>query len=270
MSHDYAFLRGLSAYEVLNVSEQASDEEIHLAYRRMIAQNHPDRAGSALFAQLLNDAKHVLLNDRAAYDAWRRATVDPAANNWPPPPSNGHSAPAPSGPRYVPTDGRPPYFVPPGAFPVRPPAAVPQPNRPGGPRTALRNPAHATAFGPERLSGRMRQLAEQAQRDLFAVFGAATSDTQRETYIRTADLLAALRFYRDIVAPAFTDDMLSAGLAARPADFLHQIIDHYRRAPQSAERDQAISVIVDVDQSSSAGVLVAMVRLTIEKLAGRA
>jgi hypothetical protein len=124
--------------------------------------------------------------------------------------------------------------------------------------------------GPLCFTGRMRELATQAQHDVFAVFGAATSQTQRQTYIRTADFLAALRIYRDIVAAAFTDDLISAGLAGKPAQFLAQCIDNYRQAPGSPERDQAISVIAAVDQSSDAGVLVGMVRLTIEKLAGRA
>jgi hypothetical protein len=111
----------------------------------------------------------------------------------------------------------------------------------------------------------MRQLAEEAQRDVFAAFGAATNEVQRETYIRTADFLAALRIHRDIVAAAFTDDLISAGLGGNPAQFLAQFIHNYRQAPPSPERDQAISVISFVDQSPTAGVLVAMARLTIEK-----
>jgi hypothetical protein len=115
----------------------------------------------------------------------------------------------------------------------------------------------------------MRQLAQEAQCDVFAVFGAAANETQSETYIRTADFLAALRIYRDIVAAAFTDDLISAGLAGKPAHFLAQFVDNYHQAPPSPERDQAISVISSVDQSPSAGVLVAMARLIIEKRAGR-
>jgi hypothetical protein len=58
-------------------------------------------------------------------------------------------------------------------------------------------------------------------------------------------------------------------LAEKPADFLRLFVHNYRQARPTAERDQAIAVISDVDRSPNAGVLVALVRLTIEKLAGR-
>jgi curved DNA-binding protein CbpA len=284
VSRDYANLRGISAYEVLGVPEQADAEEIRLAHRRLIAQIHPDHAGSELFAQLVNDAKHVLVNERADYDAWRRASATSsqsqaeAPDPWNQAPKSGSQSWAPPsdppsavnlGPRYVATDGRPPYFVPPGAMPhaPRPPLPPSQPNPPF--QSDSQDPAKPLRYGPQCFSGRMRQLAEEAQREVFAVLGTATNDAQRETYIRTADFLAALRIYRDIVAAAFTDDLISAGLAGKPAHFLAQFIHNYRQAPPSPERDQAISVISSVDQSPSAGVLVAMTRLTIEKRAGR-
>ena len=58
-------------YEVLGVPRDATDEQIRRAYRRKIAEVHPDKAGGdAEQARVLGEARRVLLNPaaRAAYN----------------------------------------------------------------------------------------------------------------------------------------------------------------------------------------------------------
>lgn len=101
---------GTSYYEVLGVRPDASDDEVHAAYRAAIALVHPDRAGEAgsALAVLIN-AAHDVLSDptkRAAYDAELAGATTTSDEGWgdgddddgwvvddsPPP----RSAPAPS------------------------------------------------------------------------------------------------------------------------------------------------------------------------------
>lgn len=53
------------AQALLGVGHQASDEEIRAAHRRLIAQNHPDRGGSAAAASQINAARDILLQRNA-------------------------------------------------------------------------------------------------------------------------------------------------------------------------------------------------------------
>lgn len=53
------------ARALLGVGHQASDEEIRAAHRRLIAQNHPDRGGSAAAASQINAARDILLQRNA-------------------------------------------------------------------------------------------------------------------------------------------------------------------------------------------------------------
>jgi hypothetical protein len=55
---------------------------------------------------------------------------------------------------------------------------------------------------------------------------------------RAADLLAAMRFYRDAVAPAFTDDLISAGLSHRPDLFIQGFIANIAQAPQDQDENR--------------------------------
>lgn len=50
------------AREVLGVAEDASEEDIVNAHRRMIQHLHPDRGGSSFIAAQINEAKRVLLD----------------------------------------------------------------------------------------------------------------------------------------------------------------------------------------------------------------
>lgn len=51
----------LEALAVLGLDENASEDEIQQAYRRLMAQMHPDKGGSDWMAARLNEAKDALL-----------------------------------------------------------------------------------------------------------------------------------------------------------------------------------------------------------------
>lgn len=72
MPKNFAHLGGLSAYEILGVEPTASAQEIEVAYRSAIKRQHSDTGGVTRLAQLVNDARDALVNDRASYDAWLR------------------------------------------------------------------------------------------------------------------------------------------------------------------------------------------------------
>ena len=49
------------AYDVLGLEEGAREEEINAAYRKLMAQVHPDKGGSSWMAAKLNEARRILL-----------------------------------------------------------------------------------------------------------------------------------------------------------------------------------------------------------------
>ena len=50
------------AFEILGLKQGASEEEIKAAYRKLIANAHPDAGGSDWMAAKLNEAKQILLD----------------------------------------------------------------------------------------------------------------------------------------------------------------------------------------------------------------
>ena len=48
---------------VLEVDDEASDEQVISAHKRLMAKNHPDKGGSTYIASQINQAKDVLLKD---------------------------------------------------------------------------------------------------------------------------------------------------------------------------------------------------------------
>ena len=62
------------AYEVLGVSEEASDAEVKKAYRRLMAQHHPDKlVAKGLPQEMMDVAKEKTQEIRAAYDTIQEA-----------------------------------------------------------------------------------------------------------------------------------------------------------------------------------------------------
>ena len=49
------------ARQVLEVGDEASDEDVISAHKRLMAKNHPDKGGSTYIASQINQAKDVLL-----------------------------------------------------------------------------------------------------------------------------------------------------------------------------------------------------------------
>jgi curved DNA-binding protein len=60
-------------YKILNISENASKDEIKTAYRKLASKNHPDRGGDTAIFQTIQQAYDVLSDDnkRTEYDASR-------------------------------------------------------------------------------------------------------------------------------------------------------------------------------------------------------
>ena len=63
-------------YEILEISNIASTEEVIAAYRRLAKILHPDRGGSAAMFRLINEAYEVLSDDqrRAEYDHFQSSS----------------------------------------------------------------------------------------------------------------------------------------------------------------------------------------------------
>ena len=87
MSNNFAHLGGLNAYEVLGIQPTATTEEIEAAYRAAIKRQHSDTGGVTRLAQLVNDARAILVKNRPAYDAWLRNNAQPPVAEGGPNPS---------------------------------------------------------------------------------------------------------------------------------------------------------------------------------------
>jgi hypothetical protein len=51
------------ALKVLGLPEEATEENVRAAHRKLIMSNHPDKGGSDYLASKINEAKDVLLGD---------------------------------------------------------------------------------------------------------------------------------------------------------------------------------------------------------------
>ena len=90
------FPRRYKYYEILEISRNATQEEINRAFRRLAQKYHPDRNPGDSEAEVkfkkINEAYQVLSNptERAAYDnssaecpvCWSHEVVQIGGNNW--------------------------------------------------------------------------------------------------------------------------------------------------------------------------------------------
>ena len=49
------------AAEILGIAEDAHESEIRAAHKELMKRNHPDHGGSAYLAQMLNQARDIML-----------------------------------------------------------------------------------------------------------------------------------------------------------------------------------------------------------------
>jgi len=60
-AHGKGAMTRAEAYDVLGLEDGAREEEINVAYRKLMAQVHPDKGGSSWMAAKLNEARRILL-----------------------------------------------------------------------------------------------------------------------------------------------------------------------------------------------------------------
>jgi hypothetical protein len=151
----------------------------------------------------------------------------------------------------------PPPPPPPGPMGPRPPVGIQAP--PPKPMT----PEHR--FGPKYLTGKIKELAEQAVVEIHQFTGQRSGTLDPETSLPLADMaadyIAAVRWWRVAVDPNTPDNYLfSEGGSER----ISTIIDTYRRLPLSRDRDQALSILgyylpYDTVEGRDKGPLIGMV-----------
>jgi len=113
------------------------------------------------------------------------------------------------------------------------------------------------------LTERLSWLAAEAYQQLAVRYPPKTAKNQYFNQ-RTADLVAALRLYRDVINAAYPDNMIEAGLSDKPVFFLEAIVEQYQKvSPRTPDVDKAIAIIQELDRTSAAGVYVAAARLVL-------
>lgn len=110
------------------------------------------------------------------------------------------------------------------------------------------------------LAGRLARLAAEAYQQITRRLS-PDDDDKREAVGYGADLVAALRFYRDVVSEAFADHLLDAGLSENPIVFLNGVVAQYEKVnPRTPDVDKAIQIIRELSRSPLADAYVAVAR----------
>jgi hypothetical protein len=142
--------------------------------------------------------------------------------------------------------------------PPPPPPAPQGPRPPQGLPMPDPNPPIEGNFGPQYLTGEIKEESKQAlelirpnllPQDRQKIDGWPDSDL---VYAMAADFLGAMRWYGRSVAktptgerypPGFWDKYFSPLLLQTPESIIERIIDMYRELPPSTDRDQALRIL---------------------------
>ncbi|MEV1111232.1 hypothetical protein AB0I95_21745 [Micromonospora sp. NPDC049751] len=110
------------------------------------------------------------------------------------------------------------------------------------------------------LGGRLARLSAEAYPQIANRVKPDTDD-KREAVGYAADLVAVVRFYREVVSNALTDNMFDALLSDNPIAFLNSLPAKYEQVnPRTPDLDQAIVVVREFSRSSLADAYVALAR----------
>ncbi|NMO55136.1 hypothetical protein HH310_28615 [Actinoplanes sp. TBRC 11911] len=86
-------------------------------------------------------------------------------------------------------------------------------------------------------------LSRRSLADLRRAHGRPANPAEADIHRRSADLMAALRFYQVAVDPRFTDWEIGNQLAVNAPRMMEQVIDAYGHLPLSPEREVAVQVL---------------------------
>jgi hypothetical protein len=98
-------------------------------------------------------------------------------------------------------------------------------------------------MGPHILPGVLGELARRSLGDLRAALGRPNNPSETDIHVRSADLMAALRFYQVAVNPHVTDHEIGRQLAVNAPVMMASVTASYSRLPPSRERDVAIEIL---------------------------
>jgi hypothetical protein len=103
--------------------------------------------------------------------------------------------------------------------------------------------ATAQGIGPSSLPGVLAELSRTYRGDLVRAHGRPGSPAEEDIHVRSADLMAALRFYQVTIDPRWTDRDIGHQLAVDAPGTIIRVLDAYRHRPPSRERDVAIEIL---------------------------
>jgi hypothetical protein len=110
-------------------------------------------------------------------------------------------------------------------------------------RNATAAAGAAQGIGPQSLPGVLGELSRRSLDDLRQSLGPPTDPAETDIHLRSADLMAALRYYQLTVDASFTDQQIGNQLAANAPGMMAGVEQSYQRLPASVERDVALQII---------------------------
>ncbi|GIJ56176.1 hypothetical protein [Virgisporangium aurantiacum] len=123
-------------------------------------------------------------------------------------------------------------------------------------------PVRSSGITYRPLDGRLARLAAEAHPQIAGRISESTFGRDDIGY--AADLVAALRFYRDVVSEAYYDNLFDAGLSDNPANFLALTVEQYEKIhPRTPDIDTAIQILRELSRSSRFTAYVALARAAL-------